>query len=117
MSGFLAERGTYADTLVRPGGVLVGGIAAGGGQAATRRSGGAGSGVVRPAAAGSDRGAVATGVSRDRPAGVDRWAPDDRDGDLRPVDGAQGALPVGVSTDPQGQDRQAQRIRVCDPAG
>src|SRR5450755_1296125 len=44
-------------------------------------------------------------------------APDDRDGDLRPVDGAQGALPVGVSTDPQGQDRQAQRIRVCDPAG
>ncbi len=35
--------------------------------------------------------------SRDGPVGVDRRAPDDRDGDLYPVDGAQGALPLGVS--------------------
>ena len=37
------------------------------------------------------------GVPGDGPVGVDRGAADDRDGDLRAVDGAQAALPVGVS--------------------
>ena len=41
-------------------------------------------------------GAVAAGGRRDRPVGVDGWAADDRDGDVCQVDGAQGALPVGV---------------------
>src|ERR1035437_6359124 len=97
MSGFLAERGVHADAVVRSGGVLVGGVFAGGGQAAARGSGGAGSRVVRPAAAWADLGAVSAGVSGDGAVGVDRWAPEDRDGDLHPVDGAQGSLPVGVS--------------------
>ena len=51
--------------------------------------------VVRPAAAGGDRGAVPAGVPGDGPVRVDRWAPDDRDGDVHPLDGAQAALPVG----------------------
>src|ERR1035438_103114 len=97
MSGFLAERGVHADTLVRPERVLVGGVAAGGGQAAAGRSGGVGQAVVGPGAAWGDRGAVPVGVSRDGPVCVDRGASDDRDGDVHPVDGAQGALPVGVS--------------------
>ena len=44
----------------------------------------------------ADRRAVAARVSGDRPAGVDRGPADDRDGDLRPVDGAQAAVSVGV---------------------
>ena len=41
-------------------------------------------------------GALAARVPGDGPVGVDGGAPDDRAGDVRQVDGAQAALPVGV---------------------
>jgi IS5 family transposase len=46
----------------------------------------------------ADRGALAPGVRGDRSVGVDRGAADDRDGDVRPVDGAQATVSVGVRT-------------------
>jgi hypothetical protein len=77
--------------------MLVGRGVAGRGEGAARGSGGVGCVVVRSRVVVADRGALAAGVPRDRAAGADRGTPDDRDGDLRSVDGAQGALPVGVS--------------------
>src|ERR1700730_1575239 len=95
--GFFVERGVYADALGRAAGVPVGRRVADRGAAVAGGSGGVGCAVVRSRAAAADRGALAAGVPGDGPAGVDRGAPDDRDGDVRAVDGAQAAVPVGVS--------------------
>src|SRR5947209_11954573 len=90
MNGFLVERRTDADTSGRAVGVAVGcGVAGGGARAA------GGSGSDRRAAgprgvAVADRGAVALGVRADGAPGVERGAPDDRDGDFRTPDGPQG---------------------------
>ena len=65
-------------------------------RGAAGRSGGAGRVACRSGVARADRGALASGGCADAAGGVDRWAPDDRDGDLRPVDGPQAALPLGV---------------------
>ena len=71
--------------------------AAGRGQGAAGGSGGVGCAVVRSGVVVGDRGAVAPGVRADGQVGVEGGPPDDRDGDLYPVDGAQAALSVGVS--------------------
>ena len=75
----------------------MGRVVAGRGEGVAGGSGGAGCVVGRPGVAAADRGALAAGVAGDGPVGVDGGAADDRDGDLRAVDGAQAALPVGVS--------------------
>ena len=54
--------------------------------------------LLRSGVVGADRGALAARGAGDAAGGVDRWAADDRDGDLRAVDGAQAALSVGVRT-------------------
>src|SRR5664279_1431259 len=90
-------RGTCADAFGGAAGVLVGRGVAGRGQGVAGGSGGAGPAVGRSGDAGADRGAVSPRGDRGAAGGVDRWASDDRDGDVCQVDGAQGALPVGVS--------------------
>ena len=97
MLGFLVERGVHADALGGSAGVPVGRRVAGRGQGAAGGSGGVGCAVVRSGVVVADRGAVASGVRADRQVGVDGGSPDDRVGDLHPVDGAQAALSVGVS--------------------
>jgi hypothetical protein len=97
MKGFLVERRVHADAFGGAAGVPVGRRVAGRGHGAAGGSGGVGCVVVRSGVVVADRGAVASGVRADRQVGVDGGAPDDRDGELRAVDGAQGALSVGVS--------------------
>ena len=97
VGGFLIERGVHADACGRAAGVPVGRRVAARGQGAAGGSGGAGCAVVRSRAAVADRRALAAGVPGYGPVGVDRGTADDRDGDLYPVDGAQGAVSVGVS--------------------
>ena len=67
------------------------------GAGAAGGSGGAGRAVGRSGDAWADRGAVSPRGDRGAAGGVDRWASDDRDGDVCQVDGAQAALSVGVS--------------------
>jgi len=67
------------------------------GERAAGGSGGFGPVVVRSGAGDGFPGAVALRGRGDGPVGVDRWAPDDRDGDVCAVDGPQGAVSVGVS--------------------
>jgi hypothetical protein len=86
----------HADAFGGAAGVVVGRGVAGRGQGAAGGSGGVGRVAGRSWVVGADRGAVQARGDRGQAGGVDRWAPDDRDGDLHPVDGAQGALPVGV---------------------
>ena len=62
------------------------------------RSRGAGWGVGGSGVDDGAVGAVASGGRGDRSGGVDRWPADDRDGDLRPVDGAQAAVRWGYRT-------------------
>ena len=70
---------------------------AGRGQGVAAGSGGAGSAALRPWVAWPDRGAFPAGGVGIVSGGVDGWSPDDRDGDVHSLDGAQDALPVGVS--------------------
>src|SRR5215203_495121 len=95
--GFLVERGADADGLGAADGVVVGRVVAGRGQGAAGRSRGAGCAVVRSGVAVAGGAVLASGVRADGAGGVDGWPADDRDRDVRPVDGAQAALPVGVS--------------------
>src|SRR5829696_3674298 len=95
--GFLVERGADADGLGADDGVVVGRVVAGRGQGAAGRSRGAGCAVVRSGVAVAGGAVLASGVRADGAGGVDGWPADDRDRDVRPVDGAQAALPVGVS--------------------
>ncbi len=69
---------------------------AGRGQGAAGGSGGAGFVARRPWVAWADRGAFSPGGVGVVSGGVEGWPADDRDRDVRPVDGAQAALPVGV---------------------
>ncbi len=97
VEGFLVERSECADALGRSAGVPVGRRVAGRGQRAPGGSGGAGWVVGRSGVAVAAGGALALGVRADRPRGVDGGPADDRVGDVRAADGAQTALPVGVS--------------------
>src|SRR5512143_24530 len=94
---FLVERSGLAEARVGSGGVAVGRGVAGRGAPAAGGVGGAGSAVVGSGAAGADRRALPARGRRAAARGVDGWAADDRDGDLRAADGAQAALSVGVS--------------------
>src|SRR5215210_712728 len=103
MGVFLVRGADGAAIGGRAGGDVVGRGAAGRGPAAARGSGGAGRGAVRSGAAGADHGALAPRGSADGAGGAERWASDDRDRDLRAVDGAQAPLWLGLSdTDGRG---------------
>ena len=92
----IVERSLCADALGGAAGVLVGRDVADRGAGVAGRSGGVGSGVGRSRAGDGAGGAVASRAGGDRPVGVERWAADDRDGDICQVDGAQAALSLGV---------------------
>ena len=66
------------------------------GEGVARGSGGVGCAVGRSGGVVADRGAFPSRGARGPAGGPDGWAPDDRDGDVSPDDGAQAALPVGV---------------------
>ena len=70
---------------------------AGRGAGASGGSGGVGFVALRPWVAPADRGAFSAGGVGVGSGGVERWSPDDRDGELHSFDGAQDALSVGVS--------------------
>ena len=74
----------------------MGRVVAGRGEGVARGSGGVGCAVGRPGVVVAVGGALAARVPGDGPVGVDGGASDDRAGDVRQVDGAQAALPVGV---------------------
>src|SRR4051794_7841242 len=94
--GFLIGWRVDADALGAAAGVAVGGVVAGRGQAVARGSGGAGCAAVRSGVAVAAGRALASGVRADRTGGVDGGPADDRDGNVRVLDGAQAALPVGL---------------------
>src|ERR1700733_8117635 len=94
--GFLVERGVHADVVGAAAGVAVGRVAAGRGEGAPRGPGGVGCAVGRSEVAVAVGRALAARVPGEWAAGVDGGAAEDRAGELRAVDGAQGALPVGV---------------------
>jgi hypothetical protein len=93
----LVEGRECADALVWAGGVAVGRGVADRGARVAGGSRGAGCAGVGSGAAGADRGALAARGRRDTAGGADGWAADDRDRDLRALDGAQAALSVGIS--------------------
>ncbi len=74
----------------------MGRVVAAGSEGVARGSGGVGSAAVRSGVVVAAGGALAARVPRDGPVGVDGGAADDPVGDVCAVDGAQGALPVGV---------------------
>ena len=97
MSRFQVDLGgVRADAVGAAGGVVVGRVAAGRGEGVASGSGGAGPGAVGPRADDGAVGALAPRGHRHGSCRVDRRATDDRDGDLRAVDGLEGALSVGV---------------------
>src|SRR5512144_1221368 len=87
--------GAGADAVRGSGGVVVGRGFAGRGARAAGRSRGARSAAERSRVVGADHGAVRAGAGGGT-VGDRGWAADDRDGDLRALDGAQAALPLGV---------------------
>ena len=98
VSGFQADiGGVGADAVGGAGGVVVGRGPAGRGQAVAGGPGRARPGAGRSGVDDGAAGALAPGGGGYWSGGADRRATDDRDADLHSVDGAQGALPVGVS--------------------
>ena len=97
LMGFLVERSVHADVAGVAAGVAVGRVVAGRGEGTPGGSGGVGCVVGRSGVVVAVGGALAVGVPGDGPVGVDGGAADDSAGDVRAVDGAQAALPVGVS--------------------
>jgi hypothetical protein len=95
--GFLVEREEHVDASGWAAGVLVGRHVADRGEGSPAGSGGVGCVVGRSGGVVAGRGAVSSRGARGSAGGVDGWAADDRDGDVYPDDGAQAALPVGVS--------------------